>query len=223
MFIGHYGVALALKGTEPRGSLGLLFLGVQLVDIVFFPLVVLGIERMNIVPNYTASTHFELAFMPYTHSLVATFAWGIAAFVVAYALQRPQRVSMAVPTVVAAAVMSHWFLDLIVHVPDLPLLGDDSTKLGFGLWNSAPATFALEAVILALGLWIYLRATRPLGRSLVGRFGMPAFALFLVLLNIQNLFGAPPAGFRVVFVLSMGTSLGFAAIAFWLDRKRAVA
>ncbi len=68
MFIGHYGVALALKGAEPRGSLGLLFLGVQLVDIAFFPLVVLGIERMNIVPNYTASTHFELAFMPYTHS-----------------------------------------------------------------------------------------------------------------------------------------------------------
>ena len=56
MFVGHYGAALALKGAESRASLGLLFLGVQFVDLLFFPWVLAGVERMNIVPGYTEST-----------------------------------------------------------------------------------------------------------------------------------------------------------------------
>ena len=58
MFIGHYAASLALKKAENRANLGLLFLGVQLVDILFFPFVLLGIERFNIVENFTQSTHF---------------------------------------------------------------------------------------------------------------------------------------------------------------------
>jgi hypothetical protein len=64
MYVGHYAVALALKKFEIRVSLGILFLAVQFVDILFMPFVMLGIERMNIVPNFTQSTHFELEYMP---------------------------------------------------------------------------------------------------------------------------------------------------------------
>ncbi len=64
MFIGHYSAALALKRVEKNASLGWLFLAVQFVDILFFPLVLLGIERLKIVENFTQSTHFELEFMP---------------------------------------------------------------------------------------------------------------------------------------------------------------
>ena len=60
MFVGHYAASLALKRFEKRASLGVLFLAVQFVDIIFFPLVLLGIERLNIVENFTQSTHFEL-------------------------------------------------------------------------------------------------------------------------------------------------------------------
>ena len=51
MFVGHYAASLALKRFEKRASLGVLFLAVQLVDIVFFPLVLLGVESLlvNIV------------------------------------------------------------------------------------------------------------------------------------------------------------------------------
>jgi hypothetical protein len=48
MFVGHYAASLALKKFEKRASLGVLFLAVQFVDILFFPLVLLGIERINI-------------------------------------------------------------------------------------------------------------------------------------------------------------------------------
>ena len=49
MYVGHYAASLALKRFEKRASLGVLFLAVQLVDIIFFPLVLLGVERLNIV------------------------------------------------------------------------------------------------------------------------------------------------------------------------------
>ena len=84
MFVGHYAASLALKRYEKRASLGVLFIAVQFVDIVFFPLVLLGIERLNIVESFTQSTHFELEYMPYTHSLVAFLIW--SPFVVVFYL-----------------------------------------------------------------------------------------------------------------------------------------
>jgi len=80
VFVGHYAASLALKKFESRASLGVLFLAVQLVDILFFPFVLLGIERVNIVEHATASTHFELVYMPYTHSLVGSALWALAAY-----------------------------------------------------------------------------------------------------------------------------------------------
>ena len=223
MFVGHYGVALALKGAENRASLGLLFLGVQFVDLLFFPLVLAGVETMNIVPGYTESTHFELAHMPYTHSLLASLLWAalIAGGAFAALGDRPRRRSIAI--VLGAAVFSHWALDLIVHTPDLPLTGAASTKLGLGLWNNAPLTFLLEAVVLLAGLWLYLRATTPKTGSRLGRFGMVALVVFLIVLNVYNLFGPPPAAFMEVFGLAMVSYLGLAAIGFWLDGLRAPA
>ncbi len=141
MFVGHYAASLALKKFEKRASLGVLFLAVQFVDILFFPFVLLGIERVNIVENFTQSTHFELEYMPYTHSLLASLLWAGAAYVVfRWVIVKKNSVAL----VVALAVFSHWLFDLIVHTPDLPLWSDTSLKLGLGLWNNAIATFALE-------------------------------------------------------------------------------
>ena len=82
MFAGHYAVSLALKKFEKRASLGIPFLAVQFVDILFFPFVLLGIERVNIKPHFTLSTHFELEYMPYTHSLAGSLFWAAVAYVV---------------------------------------------------------------------------------------------------------------------------------------------
>jgi len=86
--------------------------------------------------------------------------------------------------VIALGVVSHWFFDLIVHTPDLPLIGDSTLKLGFGLWNNAVATYGLEALLLVGGLWFYLRSTK--GDTMVGRYGMIGFVVFLLLVNAFN-------------------------------------
>ena len=216
MFVGHYAVSLALKKFENRASLGILFLAVQFVDILFMPFVLLGIERMNIVPNFTQSTHFELEYVPYTHSLVGSLFWAAVAYVVfRWLFVKKQSVAL----VIALAVFSHWVLDLITHTPDLPLWTDDTMKLGIGLWNSAAATYALEAILLIGALWLYLRATRA--SSALGKYGMSVFIAVLLLVNIVNIYGPPPQGGKIEMAISaMVAYLLFAAVAFWLDRKR---
>jgi len=216
VFVGHYAVSLALKRFEKRASLGVLFLAVQFVDIVFFPFILTGIERLSIVENFTQSTHFELEYMPYTHSLLGSALWAAAA----YAMFRWIVVrNSSVALVVALAVFSHWVLDLIVHTPDLPLWSDESLKLGFGLWNNAVATFTLEAVLLGSALWLYLRSTSA--TNTVGRYGMSVFVGLLVLINVPNIFGPLMDDSELGLAISALTAYFlFAAVAFWLDTKR---
>lgn len=221
MFVGHYAASLALKWYEPRVSLGVLFLGVQFVDILFFPLAMIGIEQLEIVEGYTAATHFALPFMPYTHSLLATLCWGGLFYVLFRwpARHKGKGAAHRVALVVALSVMSHWFLDLLVHTPDLPILGDNSPKLGLGLWNNAWATFALEAALLGVGLWLYLSVTRA--RNKIGSFGIILFVLFMVLINVVNVFGPLTAtDVNGVAWTALASYFVLAAVAFWLDGKR---
>ncbi len=216
MFVGHYAASLALKKFEKRASLGVLFLAVQFVDILFFPLVLLGIERINIVENFTQSTHFELEYMPYTHSLLASMLWAGAAYVLfRWVIVKKNSVAL----IVALAVFSHWLFDLVVHTPDLPLWSDASVKLGFGLWNSAIATYALEAIILLAALWVYLRSTSA--TTAVGKYGMTVFVILLLLVNVVNIFGPLQGDSKLVLAITaLSSYFLFAAVAFWLDKRR---
>jgi len=219
MFIGHYSAALVLKRVEKNASLGWLFLAVQFVDILFFPLVLLGIERLNIVENFTQSTHFELEFMPYTHGLVGSLILAVVTYVVFWILPAKEEVNKKrVALVMAAAVFSHWVMDLIVHTPDLPLLGDNSPKLGFGLWNNALITFILEAVLLVAGVWLYLRGTKA--RTVTGKYSMMIFVAVLIVVNFFNIFGPPPENLNFLAIFALVSYFAFGGIAFWLDRKR---
>jgi hypothetical protein len=216
MFVGHYAAGLALKKYERRASLGVLFLAVQFVDILFFPFVLLGIERINIIENFTQSTHFELEYMPYTHSLAGSLFW--AALV--YALFRWVIVKQhGVALVVALAVFSHWVFDLVMHTPDLPLWSDASLKLGIGLWNNAVAAYLLEAALLLGALWLYLGSTSAITKT--GKYGMGILVVFMLLINIGNVFAPLQSDSKVALaVFALLAYFLFAAIAFWLEKKR---
>src|SRR5471030_2839443 len=122
MFVGHYGPSLAIKAMRPAIPLGLLFIAVQLVDVAWAVLVLLGIEKVRIVPGITASNPLDLYYMPYTHSLAAAVIWALVAIVLYKSLLRVQMWSAA--NWIGLAVFSHWVLDLLVHRPDLPLYDD---------------------------------------------------------------------------------------------------
>jgi hypothetical protein len=193
MGIGHYSVSFALKAANKNISLGLLFLAAQFVYIFWLIFVLLGIEKVNILPGVTAADPFDFVFYPFTHSLVASFLWAGAVYVVFRLIPaKPGSRQSQVALVMGAAVLSHFFLDLIVHRPDLPLASDDSYKIGFGLWNHVLASYLLEGLILLGGLWIYLRSTKS--TTLVGKYGMSIFALCL-LVQICLYIGKMPCAF----------------------------
>ena len=163
MLVGHYGPAFALKGTERRIPLWVLFVAVQWMDVLWSGFVALGIERFRIVPGFTATNAFDLYYMPFTHSLPGAAALALILGAIVAAFFRVNRGRVLI--VVALAVFSHWLIDLIVHVPDLALW-DDSYKVGFGLWNYFWLALTLEFAFLIAGAWYYARAVpsaRPRG------------------------------------------------------------
>src|SRR5216684_9152620 len=111
MFVGHYGVSFAAKKAEPSIPLWVLFIAVQLLDVLWAPFVLMGIEKVRIVPGITATNPLDLYYMPYTHSLVAAIGWSVVAIIL-YKVFKPNGWSAA--SLVGAAVFSHWILDLLV-------------------------------------------------------------------------------------------------------------
>ena len=84
MFLGHYGVALALKRKEPTVSLGTLFIACQLVDILWGAFLVLGWEHVRILPDDNPLLTFQFYDYPITHSLVGALASSLAAAALYY-------------------------------------------------------------------------------------------------------------------------------------------
>src|SRR6185295_5757070 len=132
MFIGHYGVSFAAKRLRPRVSLAVLFLAVQLLDVLFAIFVLAGIEKMRIEPGFTAYNPYDLYWMPYTHSLAGALAWSVLAAAVCRAAARrlAPRERLVASLVLGAAVFSHFVLDVPMHTPDLPLWpGPEAPKM----------------------------------------------------------------------------------------------
>jgi membrane-bound metal-dependent hydrolase YbcI (DUF457 family) len=221
MFVGHFGVALAGRAIAPgregrRGpSLGTFLIAAQWLDLVWPVFVLAGIERVAVEPGNTKVTPLRFESYPWSHSLVMSAVWGIGLGSAWFAARR--RLGPAL--LLGAVVVSHWVLDWITHRPDMPV-GIDGPYVGLGLWNSVPATLAAEGVLFLGGLAMYVLGTRPLDRA--GRWGLAAFAAFLVVFYTMSLVGPPPPDGRTVAIADLGMWL-LVLWAYWIDRHRAPA
>jgi hypothetical protein len=212
MFIGHFGVGFGAKRLAPRASLGTLFLAAQFVDLLWPTLLLLGVERVAIVPGITRVTPLDFEHYPISHSLLLVVGWGLLFALVYGAIRRYRRGAV----ICGAAVISHWILDLIVHRPDLPLY-PGGPLVGLGLWNSLPATIVVEGGIFGAGVWLYLRGTAA--RDRVGSLGLWGLVAFLVLIYAGNLLGPPPTAVAPIAWVGQAQWL-LVAWAYWIDRHR---
>lgn len=211
MFIGHYGVALAAPRVVASVPLWVLFLSVQVVDLVWGVLILAGIEQVRIVPGFTAMSPLDLYHMPWSHSLPGALALSAAFGGLYWLFARKDRVAGAM--LVAAAAFSHWLLDLIVHVPDL-LLWPGGPMVGFGLWNNLLLALGLEVALVIAGLAVYLNATQAQG--FIGRIWPFVLVGVLLALEAVHLLGEPPASAEELAMTSMAVFLvltGLAAVA----------
>lgn len=223
MFVGHYGVSLGVRPRAPRLSLGVLFLAVQFLDIVFAILVLAGVEKMRIVPGFTAFNPYDLYRMPYSHSLLGSLVLSVLVGAGGFLWLRrhPLRQRFTTAAILGAAVFSHFLLDVPMHTADLPLgPGAGSPKIGLGLWNHRVASIAAEFVVLVAGGVLYLRSSRA--RTQGARIATGVFGAVLVALTLATPFMPDPPRPSSFGVQALVFYLALAAAAEWIDRRRAV-
>jgi hypothetical protein len=213
MFLGHFAVAFAAKKTAPKVSLAVLFAACQLLDLLWPIFLLIGLEHVRIQSGNTPFTHLDFYDYPISHGLVGALSWSLIFGGGYYLIKRNRKAAI----IVGAVVFSHWILDWITHGPDLPLLGNDSTKVGLGLWNSVAGTVIVELGMLAVGAWIYVKATKA--KSPKGNYTLIGLLIFFLLVYVSNLMGPPPSSEHLLAILANITWV-FVLWAWWIDRNR---
>ncbi len=151
MFAGHFGIAAAVKAKAMDLPVWALIISTQVLDIVFIPLALLGIESMG---DPISAGRGNVIHAEYSHSLVGALLLSLIAGILAARVWGKKN-----GWVIGLVTFSHWIIDLIVHVPDLPILPGNLGNLpymGFGLWQFATWSILLEALILIIGAILYL-------------------------------------------------------------------
>lgn len=161
MITGHFGLAAGVRSADPAVPLWALMVATVWLDVIFLPLYLAGVERIDLVPGTGGGYGDGIIHADYTHSLLGALL--IAAVTGLLCARRWGRRGGAV---LGAVVFSHWLLDLIVHRADLPLLPANLgglPRLGFGLWRYHAASAAVEALLVLAGALLYWRAARRTG------------------------------------------------------------
>lgn len=176
MYAGHFAAGIALKAKEPRAPMWGILIGVGLLDLLFGPFVLLGIERASVTPSIPPG--FTLEHIDWSHSLAMAVVWS-ALFGLLW-IRRDARVT----AIMAFAAFSHFLLDLPMHPPDLALWPGAPTHLGLGIWSALPTGwwFVELGFIVPASFYYLFRARRS------GSFGGRPWLVVAVvaLLHISN-------------------------------------
>jgi membrane-bound metal-dependent hydrolase YbcI (DUF457 family) len=215
MFIGHFGVGFGAKKIDTKPSLGTFFLAAQFADLLWPFLLILGIEKVEIKPGISAMNPLDFVHYPFTHSLLFIIIWGVLFGAVYFFFKK--NIKSAI--LLGVLVVSHWVLDLIVHIPDLPLFPGSAVKVGFGLWNSIAATVIVEGLIFIVGIYFYLRSTKAKNKK--GVFALWSLVVFLILIYVMNIIGPPPPSAQAIGYVGLSQWL-IIAWGYWIDRNREI-
>jgi membrane-bound metal-dependent hydrolase YbcI (DUF457 family) len=156
MIAGHFAFAAAVKSKARATPFWALLLACQWLDVVFAPLFVAGVERLEPLNRDHPGTYGgAVIHADYTHSLFGALL--LSALLGALFWRRHGGRSAVVIGLVS---LSHWFLDLPMHRGDMQIWPGAAGTLGFGLWRYPLASATLELVIVLAGSVLYFRAAR---------------------------------------------------------------
>ena len=216
MFAGHVGVALAIGRIERRVNVGVFVTSALLLDFVLWLLILIGWESVNI-PDDFSTTHQPHFVFPYSHGLLAAGGWSVLAGALALPLcSYHKETRWRIAVLVASAVFSHWLLDALAHRPEMPLASSTSATVGLALWNNMPVALMVEAVLVALGLCVFLQGSGLAhGKSV-------AFTILILIILICTIVGMtvapPPPSASVMAGSSLITLVVVCQLIAWLGR-----
>jgi hypothetical protein len=212
MFVGHYGVAFAAKAADDRIPLWLLFVAVQLPDIVWGAFILLG-RALTTMPPIRGVNPLDQYYIQSSHGIAAGFLCAGALVVYLLANGGAPRFFKA-SLLLGLAVASHWALDYLVHPPEiLRHLSFKSAFYDFGL-----PTFLLELGVLFGGIYMYLRSTAS--NSAEGKYGPAFFGIGMVLLQLPIFLGPSPKSDEAAASIALGCYAAFLPFARWVERER---
>jgi hypothetical protein len=141
MVVGHFGIAELLLDINKTIPVLPVLIGVSYPDLVWPVLIMSKKEEVRVDPSTPLGSATRFTKFPYSHSLVLSglltlipsllFAWGYHRWIVG--------------AFFFMAAVSHWLLDAVVHLGDVPVLGfGKDKKIGLGLWKYAKTSFWIE-------------------------------------------------------------------------------
>lgn len=212
MFVGHYSASIVAKAVAPNIPFWLLVVAAQFVDIFWALFVLSGLEHVRIDTSL-ASNHLDLYYMPFTHSIAATLFWALIAFFLVRVLPGI-KLGVKECVIVALVVASHWFLDLIVHRPDLEITAD--LKVGFALWDWPLLSFILEIGLVAGAA--YFLSTRSEVSVKAARY-IWGFAGLLLLIQLSSVFLVTPQTVTELTTSALGMFVGLPVLVYVIERR----
>jgi hypothetical protein len=221
MFVGHTAIALAAKTKAPKVSLGWLVAAAFTLDLLWPLFLLLGIERVSIVPGATAFNPLVFDLYPWSHSLLMACVWGCA--LPAWPAGSGRRTASPPSSARWWSATGFWTGSVMLRTfrcdaPDLPLWPGRSPLAGLGLWNSVYASLLVEGGIFLAGIVLYVRSTRAVDR--IGSVAFWAFMAVSAAMWAAGPWSPPPPSPRALAWLSLGGWL-LVAWAGWADHHRA--
>jgi membrane-bound metal-dependent hydrolase YbcI (DUF457 family) len=212
MFVGHLAVALGAKRVSPRTPLAALIGAAFGLDLMWPILLLAGIEHVRVDPGHTAFTPLAFDHYPWSHSLSMAVVWAVAVGRLSVVLLKRSAAGL----VIGLAVVSHWLLDYVTHIADLPLW-PGGPEVGLGLWNSIPGTLVVEGIFFSAAVFAYVRSTRP--RQKAGTWSLWALIMLTVMIWVSGPWSPPPPNERAIAWVGLAMWL-FPLWGTWIERTR---
>lgn len=213
MFIGHFAAAMAAKKIDNRPSLGATFFAAQWLDLLWPLLLLTGTEHVALATDPAAPIPLSFTDYPLSHSLLAVVGWALLIAALYWLFTKNKKGAV----LMGALVVSHWLLDYLVHIPDLPLTPSGTQRVGLGLWQYKYLALAVEMLLFMAGVYLYVSVTYAVNKK--GSIGFWSLVIFLVMVHLLNIFGPPPAEVKPIAYVGLSQWL-IVWWAWWADKNR---
>lgn len=163
MIAGHIGAAAGAKRWAPNVPLWAMLVATFLIDIIFGILWLFGVEDISALPDTDGGYGNMALEVDWSHSFFGTIFLCIIVMIFT-----ARKWGGRGAFVLSAVVFSHWFLDLIVHRLDMPIMpGNAGTtpRVGLGMWDFPVASMILELLLVVGGAWVWYSSPDAHGRA----------------------------------------------------------